>query len=142
MAKRKRKSRAKPKPRKKTGPKGPIVFKPVVEDRLRKAFAIGCNITEACLYADIDKKTFYNNCPVGSGKFLEYMLLKNKPVLRARQTVVSKLDNLDNAWRYLKNKRPKEFAERVINDTSVTIHPLKEKTKDIYKKLGLDDTNV
>lgn len=110
MKKPKVKSKGKP------GPKEPSKWNDVCVKKLEEAFSIGCTVTEAALYAGIDRKTFYNHCPEGSDLFLKFDAMRDRPILKARSTVVKNLDNLDNAWKYLRNKRRDEFAEKSFND--------------------------
>lgn len=106
----KRKRPGKPK---KTGPKEPSKFNEECIKKLEQAFSIGCNVTEACLYANITPGCFYINAPKGSELFINFLKLQDRPILKARQTVVNGLDDVDTAFRYLKAKRKDEFSERI-----------------------------
>lgn len=138
--KRKRKSRAKPK---KTGPKGPIKWNENVLERLRQAFAIGCSVTEACLYAEIDVKTFYNHCPVNSETFQSLKALRDKPLLKARQTVYNSLGQPDTARWYLEKKAREEFGSKLQIDGKILTGEMDEEDKkrvlEISEALGEDD---
>lgn len=90
----------------------PLKFNEEVVKKLEQAFAIGCTVTEACIYANISRETFYNNCKEGTGLYDRFMELRERPVLKARQTVVANLDNVETAFRYLRCKRREEFSER------------------------------
>ena len=94
--------------------KGQIKQK-LTEDTIRKleeAFAIDASVKEACYYADISTDTYYRwikEFPELSDKLER---LREKPVLKARQTVVKSLDNPDYAFKYLERKKKDEFSLR------------------------------
>ena len=94
--------------------KGQIKQK-LTEDTIRKleeAFAIDASVKEACYYADISTDTYYRwikEFPELSDKLER---LREKPVLKARQTVVKSLDNPDYAFKYLERKKKDEFSPR------------------------------
>ena len=99
----------------------PLVFTDDVKKKLEQAFAIGCNVSEACLYADISVGLFYNHAPKGSLLFDEFQRLRDRPILKARATVVANLTDPETAKWYLKNKRNNEFNEKVINEGEQTV---------------------
>lgn len=94
----------------------PLVFTEDVKKKLEQAFAIGCTVSEACLYADISNALFYLHAPKGSILFDEFQRLRDNPILKARSTVVAALGDAETAKWYLKNKRNQEFNERVVRD--------------------------
>ena len=88
----------------------PTIMTPETVNKLEEVFAIGGSDEEACFYANISKQTLYNY----QDKYPEFIdrkeALKEKPILKARQTVVKALDNpMDAKW-YLEKKRKKEFG--------------------------------
>lgn len=102
-------------PRKKPGPaKGQLYkFDESVLEKLRQAFAIDATIEEACFYADIDPKTYYNWKNAKPEQFQKLEQLRNTPILAARQTLANavKTDHA-MALKYLERKRKAEFALR------------------------------
>jgi hypothetical protein len=80
--------------------------------KLEEAFAIDASIPEACYYADISKQTYYNWIEANPDLKEKFDRLREKPVLKARQTVVGNLDNPEMALRYLERKRKAEFSVR------------------------------
>lgn len=80
--------------------------------KLEWAFSIGCTDKEAYHYADITEAQFYYY----QKKFPEFHerkeVLKEKPILRARNTIVEALDKEEHAKWYLERKRKSEFAQR------------------------------
>ncbi len=81
--------------------------------KLEQAFAIDASVEEACSYADISRDAFYDHLkkePKFSDRIAD---LRNRPVLKARQTAVQKLsENYGNAMDYLSRKRKDEFSTR------------------------------
>lgn len=91
----------------------PTVVTPEVVTKLEHAFAIDSSVEEACSYADISRNTFYEHLkrnPQFQDRIDE---LRQRPVLKARQTVVQALDQPSHAHWYLSRKKKLEFAERV-----------------------------
>lgn len=90
----------------------PTVVTPEVVAKLEQAFAIDATVAEACSYADISRDSFYDYLkrePAFSDRIEE---LRQRPVLKARQTIVKSLDNPSRAQWYLGRKAKREFAER------------------------------
>jgi len=90
----------------------PTVMTPDVINKLESVFAIGGTDKEACAYADISHQTLYDyqhNNP----EFVERKeMLKERPFIKARQTIVKALDNPADAQWFLERKRKSEFAAR------------------------------
>ena len=80
--------------------------------KLEEAFAVGASDLEACFYADISKQTLYSY----QDRHPEFVdrkeRLKERPVLLARQTVVTTMSKGDGdlALKYLERKRRNEFS--------------------------------
>ncbi len=105
MTKRKR-----PEDKVKTG--RPSVVTPEVLAKLELAFGMGCSDKEACLYADISMDALYNY-QNRRPEFAEWKaLLKEKPVLKARNTVIGSLSDIETAKWYLERKTKGEFNAR------------------------------
>ena len=99
----------------KKNPEGKQKSPKLTEDTIRKleeAFSIDASVKEACYYADISTDTFYRW--IKKYPKLSYKLerLREKPVLKARQTVVRSLGNPDYAFKYLERKKKDEFSPR------------------------------
>ncbi|MBK8871579.1 MAG: hypothetical protein IPN19_11205 [Elusimicrobia bacterium] len=101
----------KPKPVEDYLPPGrPSVVTPPVLAKLQHAFGMGCSDKEACLFADISMDALYNYQNKNPG-FAEWKaLLKEKPVLKARSTVIENLAEIGTAQWYLERKTKGEFA--------------------------------
>ena len=80
--------------------------------KLEQAFAIDATVEEACSYADISRNTFYvwlKENPEYQDRIDE---LRQRPILKARQTVVKSLETPEGARWYMERKRKNEFAQR------------------------------
>jgi len=86
---------------------------PEVVKKLEEAFAIDATIGEACFYADISERTYYNWIKANPDLLQRFTALRNKPVLLARQTIVKSLENSPGyAFRYMERKRPDEWSTK------------------------------
>ena len=85
---------------------------PDVVNKLKEVFAIDGTIEEACFYAGISRQTYYDWIKKNKELFDEFQALRERPVLKARQTVVKSLDNPDYAFKYLERKKKDEFSPR------------------------------
>lgn len=83
---------------------------PETVNKLEAAFALDATVEEACFYAEISAKTYYNWVERNPDLLQRFQAIRNKPVLAARQTVVNSLaTDPQMAMRYLERKRPDEF---------------------------------
>ena len=81
--------------------------------KLEQAFAIGCTDKEACAYAEISPDQLYYYTSTVNPEFQARKdELKEKPLLKAKQTVVQALSDVDTAKWYLERKNKAEFATR------------------------------
>lgn len=91
--------------------------------KLEQAFAIGCTDKEACSYAEItEHQLYYYQNEINKDFAARKEELKEKPILKARQTVVKSLDEPEHAKWYLERKRKNEFSQRIetpLTDTPV-----------------------
>lgn len=113
----------------------PLEWNQDTVNKLEYAFSIGCPVTEACLYAGISRQTFYNNCREGSPLFDRFMSLREKPVLKARETVVKNLSEPEHAKWYLKNKKGKEFNEKTVSEVTQEIKVKPDEAKKILESI-------
>lgn len=105
--------------------------------KLEDAFAIGASIPEACYFANITKQTYYNWIKDNEELKEKFDRLREKPILKARQTVVDNLNKPEYAFRYLEKKRKDEFGNetKIINEGEITHTHKKdiESNKEILK---------
>ena len=96
----------------------PTVITEEVLAKLEYAFSIGCTDKEAYSHAKVSKEAFYgyqNNNP----KFKEYKeQLKQKPFLKARDSINKGLKDPKIALKYMKYKRSKEFNTKQVIDNN------------------------
>jgi hypothetical protein len=97
----------------------PIEFDEQVVKKLEEVFAMDGTVSEACFYAGISRPTYYSHvnedAPEDSQAkelFNRFQALRERPVLKARQTIIKSLDNPDTAKWYLERKKKNEFAVR------------------------------
>ncbi len=115
-----------------------------VLDKLKQAWNWGATDTEAAAFAEISNSSLSRYIKANQDIAELRDRLKQKPVLKARKTVVDKLDeSYNNAMDYLSRKKKAEFATRtettgadgepltgvtiVFKDTKVVVEDTKEK---------------
>ena len=123
----------------------PSVVTPDVVLKLEQAFAIDATVEEACSYADIARNTFYvylEKNPEFKDRIDE---LRQRPILKARQTITRALDDANHAFRYLEKKRRKEFGnsidvttdgEKIVSDTK-ELKDITHKLNELYRRTGI-----
>lgn len=108
-------------------------------NKLKEAFSIGSDVSAACYYANITRQTYYNWEKDNPELKEEFDRLKEKPVLKAYQTVAKDLDKIDTAKWYLSKKRNKEFGDRMdVTSDGEKIQPLLVKYLDEKPKDNRD----
>lgn len=80
--------------------------------KLEEAFALGATDAEACFYANIGKSTLYDYQTVNPAFVERKEELKERPILKARQTIVRSLDIPQHAQWFLERKKKDEFSSR------------------------------
>lgn len=91
-----------------------------VVNKLEEAFAMDCSISEACVHADISRQAFYNWKEKNPKLFDRFELLRSRPFLKARRTIVAHLDDPDYAFKYMERKKRKEFSTRIETENENT----------------------
>jgi len=91
-------------------------------NKLEEAFAMGCTDLEACLFAEITKKTLYNYQDKNPEFIHRKEALKETPVLKARQSVIKGFAEDSNlALKYLERKKRDEFSLKTEQDIKVEL---------------------
>jgi hypothetical protein len=90
----------------------PVKLTPEVTIKLEQAAAIDATWEECAFYAGISVATLYNWLESVDGLKERLEALRAKPILKARQTINSGLDQPENAKWYLERKRKTEFSPR------------------------------
>lgn len=94
----------------------PKKLTPETRQKIEEAAAMDCTMEEIAFYANISKQTLYNWME-SDKKFKERLdELRTNPVLKARRTIVDKLDNAEHAKWYLERKRKTEFSQKIETD--------------------------
>jgi hypothetical protein len=81
-------------------------------NKLEEAFAIGADVSAACFYAEISRESYYNWISENKELKEKFDRLREKPVLKAYQTVAKDLEDISTAKWYLERRRKSEFAVR------------------------------
>jgi len=81
--------------------------------KLEEAFAIGADVSAACYFANISRPTYYTWEKENPELKEKFNRLKEKPVLKAYQTISDNLDDINTAKWYVGRKRRKEFGNSV-----------------------------
>lgn len=80
--------------------------------KLEEVFALDGTVEEACFYAEISRNTYYEWIKDNPNLNDRFEALRQRPFLKARQTIVKNLDNPQYAFEYMKRKKKNEFSER------------------------------
>lgn len=110
-------------------------------NKLREVFALDGTIAEACYYANISTQTYYNWIEKNPKLVDEFEALRNRPVLKARGTVIKALDQPEIAFRYLERKAKKEFSQRSELDVNLNLtisellNDVEKNNKDVRPKI-------
>lgn len=80
--------------------------------KLEEVFAIDGTVEEACFYAGIGRSTYYEWIKENPELADRFEALRNKPVLKARETVIKSINTPEGARWYLERKRKAEFGAR------------------------------
>ena len=87
---------------------------PETRQKIEEATALDASIEEVAFYADISRETYYQIIKKDKDFSDRLTALRNKPVLKARQTVVTKMvESYQNAMDYLKRKKKLEFGDNI-----------------------------
>lgn len=89
------------------------VFTPEVIRKIEEVAALDGSVEEMAYYAGIHRDTIYRKLQSDKVFFDRIQDLRERPVLKARQTVVRALDDPNFAHKYLEKKRRKEFGNSV-----------------------------
>jgi len=81
--------------------------------KLEQVYSLDASIGEVASYLDVSTQTIYNWEKKNPKLFDKLYRLAEKPVLKARQTVVKALEDPNHAFKYLEKKRRKEFGNNL-----------------------------
>lgn len=91
----------------------PTKMTPETIDKLRQAYLVGATNEEACAFAQIGVKTLYNYMEKHPEFVQEIKDWKSAPILKAKTTIVNKLNDVKNAQWYLERKAKIEYGSNV-----------------------------
>lgn len=94
--------------RKKAG--RPTVMTEEVIGKIEQVAALDGSVQEMALYAGVDYTTVYDYLNKNEAFAKKIALLRETPVLKARQTIVRALQDPAYAFKYVEKKRRKEFG--------------------------------
>jgi len=103
--------------------------------KIEEAFAIDASVLEACYYADISSQTYYNWVNENPELKEKFDRLRERPVLKARQTIVKGLDDPNLAFKYLERKKKMEFGNSLDVTSGGQVIP-------IYGGISKHDSNT
>ena len=86
---------------------------PEMQSKIEEVAALDGSVEEMAYYCDVSRQTIYNWLDENKELFDKVERLRERPVLKARQTISKSLDHPQHAQWYLTRKRKKEFAERI-----------------------------
>ena len=78
--------------------------------KLKEVWGLGGSDAEACFWADISKFSLKRYLDANPDIVELRNKLKEKPILKARQTIINNLHNPDIAFKYLERKKRDEFG--------------------------------
>lgn len=121
----------------------PTVRNEEINRKIEEAAALGSSIEEIAFYINVWRSTLYRwmaEDPELKDRIEE---LQEKPILKARQTIIKSLDNPDDARWYLEKKKKREFGNSVditsggekITPSSPEAIKIAEKYEEELKKL-------
>ena len=84
----------------------PTVFTPDVIQKLEDAFKYDFPDIESCVYANISPAAFYKYQSENPEFKERKEQIRLKPNMKARETIVKSLGEINNAWRWLSRKDP------------------------------------
>ena len=91
-------------------------------NKLEYAFSLGCSVTEACLYADISRETYYKWCKVDESLSDRMEELRENPILIARESVIKGIKtDPDLALKFLERRKKDEFSTKTENEHKVIL---------------------
>ena len=99
-------------------------FTEEVVRRLEEAASVRLNVSSSCAYAGISRDTYYRwlkEWPQLSDRLDD---LREKPIMKAKRTIVSQLNDVSVAFKYLEKENPEDYGDRIkIEHSTGTLHP-------------------
>lgn len=101
----------------------PTKMTPETVEKLEAAFRWGCTDAEACLHADITKKTLYSYCDKNEGFLHRKELLKDNPILMAKEIQFTELESksLSQANKVIDRKEGQKLKHVGADDGAILV---------------------
>lgn len=90
----------------------PTVMTPEVLELLRQAYLVGATTVEAAGFADISFNVLYEYIKKHPDFSQQIEIWRNKPLLKAKTTLVNDLGDIKTAQWYIERKQKQEFSLR------------------------------
>lgn len=86
---------------------------PEMKSKIEEVAALDGSVKEMAYYCDVSHQTIYNWFEEDPGLFDRVERLRERPILKARQTISKSLETPQGAQWYLSRKNKSEFSERI-----------------------------
>jgi len=92
----------------------PTIMTPEAIKKMEDSFSQGFSISDACIFADISRETFYNYCQATEGFLDKCKALQQRPLLKSILVINKALNegDVNTAKWYAERKRKEEFSLR------------------------------
>lgn len=128
----------------------PSVLNDEMRRKIDEAAALGASIEEIAYYCGVHRSTLYQWMKDSQDLSDRITELQEKPILKARQTIITSLSDPNGARWYLEKKRKKEFGNAVdittggdkIGEPSVRIKELALLLKQLHEKGKQDEPRI
>lgn len=84
-----------------------------VRRKIEEAAALDASVEEIAFYAGVHRATLHRWLQEDEGLRDRIQELRERPILKARQTITKALDDPNYAFKYLERKKRKEFGANV-----------------------------
>lgn len=92
-----------------------------VIQKIEEVAALDGSVEEMAYYAGISAQSIYFWMEKDKAFSDRIAALRQRPILKARQTIVKALDNPGDAQWYVSRKRKQEFSEKIEVDQNTTL---------------------
>lgn len=113
----------------------PTVKSEEIIRKIEECAALGSSIEEIAFYVGIHRATLYRWMEEDQELKDRIEELQERPILKARQTLVKSLDEPEHAKWYLERKRKNEFSQRTEVENNLKSEPL-DKLADSIKNIA------
>lgn len=115
----------------------PVKMTDDIVKKLEEVAALDGTVEEMCFWAKISKQTYYNWIDSFPEMKERFDALRQRPFLKARQTIIKSLDEPHNAFRYMERKKKDEFSERkeLTGKDGEALIPSKETQEKVDEKI-------